>query len=197
MKFNKVEEDLSKKFFKVLDKKYSNASRKYHNWYHILDILSTFDKFTDKIENINALRWAAFYHDAIQSQFSKKNEEKSAALAEKHMKKAGIAEVEIELTKYFILKTKDHFNIEPAEFFDVSLFLDADLSILGVTEFEYEMYAQNIKKEYSFVPNPLFAKGRKAILSRMLESEKIFRLPQFSDYEKQARINIKWELANI
>lgn len=197
MQANSVDEKLSKKFFKVLDKNYNSSGRHYHNWRHINDIVSNFDEYADRVSNLNALKWAAFYHDAIQNQFSKKNEEKSADLAVKHMEKAGLPELLITTVKELILRTKNHFEREINENFDTCLLLDLDLSILGVTPLEYEMYAQKIRKEYAYIPGPMFRNGRKKVLTSILETEAIFRLPQFEEYEKQARENINWELANL
>lgn len=197
MKANNVSDELSKKFFKVLDKKYNSSSRHYHNWRHINDILSHFDEYIDRLSDVNALRWATFYHDVHQSQFSKKNEEKSADLAEKHMIKANLAPLLIESTKDLILRTKSHLEQNIDSNFDACLFLDLDLSILGVGALEYELYAEKIRKEYNLIPGGMYRKGRVKILESFLRSEKIYRLAQFSDYEEQARENISWELNEL
>jgi predicted metal-dependent HD superfamily phosphohydrolase len=80
----------------------------------------------------------------------------------------------------------------------MNIFLDLDLLILGMEREQYVKYAKNIRKEYDFVPDDIYAKERKIILNQYLNSQFIFKTKNFRDlFEKQARNNIKFEIDNI
>jgi predicted metal-dependent HD superfamily phosphohydrolase len=76
-------------------------------------------------------------------------------------------------------------------------FCDLDLSILGSPGKEYDRYAENIRKEYSFVPQDIYAKKRVEILKKFLEGP-IYKTPYFfSKYEERSRVNIQNEIRSL
>ncbi|MCP3871849.1 MAG: hypothetical protein GY699_01640, partial [Desulfobacteraceae bacterium] len=81
---------------------------------------------------------------------------------------------------------------------DEKYLIDIDLMILGSNFELFREYEINIRKEYSFVPNFLFKKGRVKLLNAFLKSQRIYHTDYFfKNYEDQARINLKKALSEL
>ncbi|KPI85114.1 hypothetical protein ABL78_5839 [Leptomonas seymouri] len=122
-----------------------------------------------------------------------------------------------ETTSDYILKTKVHLSVEPAEQLRLSspltpstiakchddplhVFLDLDLSILGQPDAcaYRDRYAANIQREYSHYPQVDFLKGRSAFLSSFLNKPQWYKSAYFFFLlEAQARRNVAEELAEL
>lgn len=75
---------------------------------------------------------------------------------------------------------------------DTGHFLDADMAILAAPEERFAEYDQQIAREYSHLPAPIFRRGRRAFFERLLASEHIFHTPWFRErYEARARANLR------
>lgn len=72
-----------------------------------------------------------------------------------------------------------------------------DLAILAQHKHVYDWYTEAIRKEYSFVPDIDFFKGRIKALNRLLSKEKLYTSPFFEHYEERARNNLRKELSSI
>ncbi|MGZ7283798.1 HD domain-containing protein, partial [Streptococcus pyogenes] len=57
---------------------------------------------------------------------------------------------------------------------DTQVLLDADLAILGASEERYKRYAADIRKEYAWVPEADYRKGRAAVLERFLAAPRLY-----------------------
>lgn len=93
--------------------------------------------------------------------------------------------------------TKTH--LKPRELDSESteqLFLDLDMSILAADREDYDVYTQNVRKEYSHFDDENFVKGRSHFL-KGLDGVKIFRSGLFADLNQKAEENIKWELGKL
>jgi len=78
------------------------------------------------------------------------------------------------------------------------LFLDADLSVLGWQNPDYDEYAKRIWEEYSFYGWEGYCKGRIQVLSKMLEKERLFFTDAIREMlEDKARNNIKAEIERL
>ena len=78
------------------------------------------------------------------------------------------------------------------------LFLDADLAVLGSATNLYDIYAQNVRKEYAFYSDEIYKTGRKKALKMFLKKEKIYISQYFYEqYEDKARKNLKQELKKL
>jgi predicted metal-dependent HD superfamily phosphohydrolase len=91
-----------------------------------------------------------------------------------------------------ILKTKTH---DACEDVDAQVLLDADLAVLGATEPAYRTYADQIRQEYAWVPEPEYRIGRRRVLERFLARPRIFHL--LALLEERARRNIAEEIAGL
>ena len=75
--------------------------------------------------------------------------------------------------------------------------VDIDLAILGSDRREYETYAAAIRKEYQFVRDPEYQKGRSLVLRSFLDRPFIYHTKRFrEELELAARSNLEWEIEN-
>ena len=76
-----------------------------------------------------------------------------------------------------------------------SIFLDADLSILGTSPDNYWKYARAIRNEYNWLTERDYRRGRKQVITTFLSREKIYYTNYFHErLERQARANLKAEI---
>lgn len=155
-----------KTIFKKLVALYSSEGRYYHTLRHIEAMLGFLEERKDRIKNFKALSLATWYHDAIYDSKSKTNELDSAEIMRQDFKELGLPEECIQTVSQLILATEKHQPIPDDT--DCCVFLDGDLSILSRPEHIYTVYTSNIRKEYSWVPEDEYKKGRKAVLENFL-----------------------------
>jgi predicted metal-dependent HD superfamily phosphohydrolase len=178
-------------WFQQLSKHYSEPHRHYHNIQHLEECLTEFDRLRPQASNPLALEFAIFFHDAIYDPRRTDNEEQSAALAAKCLKDASPHLTK--LVSALILTTKAHL---PNDIPDATLLLDIDLSILGKPAARFAEYETQIRKEYSFVPLPIYAEKRATILRNFLSRPKIFTTEFFDGrFETQAQSNLRKSIA--
>lgn len=168
--------------------RYSEPHRAYHTLAHIRRCLDEFELVKNFITRPDAVELALWYHDAIYNTKANDNEEKSAALARTMMRNAGLPDTLRQFVTDCIIATK-HTAV-PADP-DICFLLDIDLSGLGQSENIFDKHGLQIRKEYEWVPERLFASKRTAILQSFLNRPNIYLTQSFrSKYEAQARQNI-------
>lgn len=101
-----------------------------------------------------------------------------------------------------IRATTDHvlpdFASEPAAAQDCALFLDFDLAILGSPAAEFGAYEAAVRREYAWLPEPLWIAGRRAVLEHFLARPAIYVTAQFrASHETAARRNLSEALARL
>ncbi|MEO5930087.1 MAG: hypothetical protein ABIR47_09145, partial [Candidatus Kapaibacterium sp.] len=147
----------------------------------------------DEIRNPDALEFAAWFHDIVYDTRRDDNEEHSARYARDSLRRLGTPESLVERVAGLILFTRDHGA--PADDADALLFLDADLAILGASGDRYRDYSRAIRREYAWVEEERYRRGRRDILEKFLGRERIYRTgSMFARYEMAARANIAAEL---
>lgn len=93
-----------------------------------------------------------------------------------------------------ILATSHHVTRE----LDDQLMLDIDLSILGREPAAFLEYEDQVRREFSWVPEHAFRAGRLKVLSGFLERPRIFSTVELhADYEQQARANLEMSVARL
>lgn len=186
---------LINEFWTEIEQYYSDKKRLYHNLSHLQNLLLELLEVKHKIENQNTILFTLFYHDIIYNSLKSDNEEQSAELAEKRMKRINVPATIIENCKSQILATKNHRNNSDS---DTNFFTDADLSILGKNETIYQTYSKNVRSEYLFYPTEIYNKGRIEVLEHLLNLNRIYKTEYFySKYEVRARLNISNEIKNL
>ncbi|HAX76759.1 MAG TPA: hypothetical protein DCY88_13175 [Cyanobacteria bacterium UBA11372] len=187
---------MSLEIFTDIARAYSSADRHYHNLTHILQVLQIIDQMRPHAQNPAALEFAAWFHDIIYDSKAKDNEEKSAAYATNILKTLKIPSSNIDKVAKIILTTKTHQATEKD--IDTYIFLDADLSILGESSAEYNIYNQAIRKEYSWLSEAEYRWGRIQVLKKFIERERIYLTAEiFEAREIKARQNIQTEIESL
>jgi len=180
---------ISKLWLEILHE-HTKSTRHYHRLTHLEHIYQELEM----LEVTPLLEFATFYHDIVYDASQNDNEEQSAFLAQKRLAELN---VEKELNKkvfQLIIETKTH----QASTKENSLFLDADLAILGATEATYTNYTQQVRKEYAIYDDATYFRGRKKVLKMFLDKDRIYKSKHFHDkYEKQARVNILIEYNSL
>lgn len=192
----RVEPGLGQEVFFELVTAYSSADRFYHNLEHIYHVLETIEQMHSLSLNFPLIQLAAWFHDVIYDPKTKNNEEKSAEYAQVALNSLKIPKTKIETVTNLILSTKTHQAL-PTDI-ESQILVDADLAILGSSESEYRSYAQAIRQEYSWIPDADYRVGRKQVLQRFLQREKIYLTHQlFTALEEKARQNLQAEVAAL
>ncbi len=185
----------AQKSFVLLKGMYNEPHRFYHNLNHIKDCLDEFDIVQHISEHPHELEFAIWYHDAIYDTKAKDNEERSARLAYNTCKLGGLANNFAEIVKGFVLVTK---HIAVPESVDGKLIVDVDLSSLGKPADDFDEQNRNIRREYSWVPEEDYRKGRKDILQGFLDRSSIYLTNFFRKrYGAQAIRNLERSIKQL
>ncbi|UTW56703.1 hypothetical protein [Kordiimonas sp. SCSIO 12610] len=171
---------------------YSSPSRHYHGLRHIEAMLEDLERAKQLTTNNFLATW---FHDAVYIAGAPDNEKKSADWAADSMAALDIHIADIKIVHKRILATKEH---KPLGDLESDSFLDADMTILGTPPDVYARYASNVRKEFAFVPDEMFAKGRSDFIRTTLNTPRIYYTHHFYDrYEAQARKNLQAELTRL
>lgn len=135
---------------------------------------------------------------------AKDNEEQSADLFKDFAREINLPPEETDHIAKWILFTKSHaiaadYEAEcSADFLnDLKLFLDLDLSIFVVSPEEYDVYCDEIRREYIHFQDADFFRGRSAVMSHFLQRSPIYKTAHFQALEHVARSNISREIEEL
>jgi pantetheine-phosphate adenylyltransferase len=186
------------KFLDLVFKNYSGEDRHYHNLEHIAHCLQemlwflsnhTSDSDIDGIKN--QLCAAILGHDIIYGAKQERTDE--VLSAEALIKELGITFN----TAYKLVLATQHMK-EKVEFTELEkLMRSIDLAILGQNWKVYSKYAENIRKEYSFVSDDDYLNGRIKVLEMFVAQDRIFEHDSFIHYESVAKDNLRRELQQL
>jgi predicted metal-dependent HD superfamily phosphohydrolase len=180
--------------FRLLTNAYSKPDRHYHNLQHLDRVLTTIDRFT--LQDPIAVKLAAWFHDFVYNPQAADNELQSAKLASELLTELKLAPTTIDRVHHLILATHGH-QIDPTDL-DRSIFLDADLAILGTPPDQYQIYARSIRQEYSWVADTAYSTGRIQVLESFLSRDRLFCTDLLlNELESQARFNLSQEIAEL
>lgn len=177
----------------ALTRHYSGPDRHYHNLRHVAEVLRLLEQFEAGAADYDALRFAAWFHDAVYDTRSRTNEEESAALAGRALAELGVPPERAEAARRLILATRGHEAEDDVP--DIGLFLDADLSVLGAEEETYLAYSEAIRREYSWVPEAAYREGRLKVLTNFLKRGRLYYTEALAvRLEARARVNLSNEI---
>lgn len=180
--------------FAELVQRYSEPTRHYHNFAHIAKVVPTAVSLMASMK-LCPLIHAAFLHDVIYNTRANDNEERSAEFAGELL--AGLSvnrDIREEVARLILLtKTHETSRNDPPG----CALLDADLAILAAPPAEYDAYAAAIRREYDWVPEAQFRRGRRGVLERFLARPTIYRTEQMRPQEPLARANLAREIASL
>ena len=132
---------------------------------------------------------ALWFHDAIYDVRRSDNEEKSAEWARAELAGHGASAQPAAYVHALVMITR-HSALPRTQ--DEKVLVDIDLSILGADEARFAEYERQIRAEYSFVPEWLFKRKRRAILQSFLDRASIYSTDHFvATLEQKARANLR------
>lgn len=186
-------------FLKIVFANYSGNNRNYHNLEHIVHCLQEMlwlqnnseGKANSSQVNYDQLCAAILAHDIVYG--AKKDVSDEVLSAELLLENLGTAYK----SAYKLILATQHFNDKKKYSAEEKIMRSIDLAILGQDKKLYKKYAENIRKEYSYVDDATYKEGRKKVIEKFLAQEKIFESENFIHYENIARQNLKKELSKL
>lgn len=177
-------------------RRWAEPHRSYHNLDHLGVVLDVADAWPGYADDIDLVRLALFFHDAVYDPRAADNEERSADLATAQLTRCGVPPAACAEVHRLVRLTAGH-RVEPSDR-NGSLMADADLAVLAWDWPSYRAYAQAIRAEYAHVPDEQFRAGRTAVLEGLLALPALYRIaPLRAQWEAKARANVKRELAEV
>jgi predicted metal-dependent HD superfamily phosphohydrolase len=175
--------------FAQLTAAYAEPGRAYHTAEHVRESLAQLDLTRDLAQHPDEVEAALWFHDAVYLPGASDNEEQSAVLARTALS-AGAVPAEVSHRIAALVLATRHLTIPSAP--DEQLLCDIDLSVLGRPAAEFDEFEKRIRREYAWVPEPIYRRERSAVLSRFLRRRSIYQTDQFRlRYEVLARANIE------
>ncbi|MFJ4485261.1 hypothetical protein ACIP3D_23215 [Streptomyces longwoodensis] len=177
----------------ALLRRWQEPQRHYHTLTHLAAVLDHVDTLQAYADDPDAVRLAAWFHDAVYLPDRSENEERSAALAERALPEAGVPERTTAEVARLVRLTVTHDPADDDR--NGQVLCDADLAILASAPSVYAAYTAAVREEYHFVPNDAFRAGRAAVLRQLLDLPRLFRTPHGAErWEATARYNLGAEL---
>jgi predicted metal-dependent HD superfamily phosphohydrolase len=180
-----------------LARRWGEPQRRYHTLRHLDAVLRAVDALEQgSPADADAVRLAAWFHDAVYAPDRSGNEERSARLAERVLAELRLPPGAVGECARLVRLTVDH-DPRPGDA-NGELLCDADLAVLGGSPPAYAAYAAAVREEFAFVPDPDFRTGRAAVLRQLLALPRLFRTPGGVEaYQERARANLTAELAEL
>ena len=181
--------------FGQLSAAYAEPARAYHTAEHIEDCLTQLDQSQGAAQHPDEVETAIWFHDAVYLPGSPDNEDRSAHLARSTLVESGVPAPLADRIAELILTTR-HVVIPTDR--DAALLCDIDLSILGTPPDAFAEFECRIRREYAWVPEPVYRSARSEILRGFLGRRAIYQSDGFrSRYEGQARQNLERLVAKL
>lgn len=182
-----------------LRKRHAEPQRHYHDWTHVSALLRHFESVEERIADREAVLYAILFHDSVYDPQAKDNEHRSAALLLESSPPIGASS--LALAHSMIIATHRHAmpdDLDPGAARDCAHFLDMDLAILGADRARFDLYEEQVRREYAHVPDDAFRTGRAKVLRGFLARETLY----FSDwgqqrFEARARENCRRSIAAL
>jgi predicted metal-dependent HD superfamily phosphohydrolase len=176
--------------------RYAAAGRAYHDLRHLDEVLRNVDELAEVAQDPEAVRLAAWFHDAVYDPTAHDNEERSAHLAETVLSGLRVAVPRVAEVARLVRVTATH-EVSATDA-DAAVLCDADLAILAADAGRYEEYAAAVRREYAHLSDADFARGRTAVLRGLLAHRPLFRTAAArTGWEAPARENVTAELARL
>lgn len=181
--------------FEKLRAAYTERHRHYHTGEHINQCLAELDSVRHLAHEPDEVELALWFHDAVYVTRSKDNESKSAKWAAEFLKLNAVDAGRIQRVHALIMATThDASSDDP----DGRLLIDIDLSILGADQESFSRFEKNVRKEYWWVPNPIFRRTRATILQSFLDRPSVYANAYFrARLENAARRNLAMAITHL
>jgi len=176
--------------------RYAEPHRRYHGLGHLDDVLRHVDDLASAARQVEVVRLAAWFHDAVYDPTATDNEERSARLAEVALVGMRVDSLVAAEVARLVRVTADH--APPPGDTDGAVLCDADLAVLASAPAAYGAYVDAVRAEYDHLDDATFASGRAAVLRRLLDRDPLFSTDEGRQrWESSARANVTAELARL
>lgn len=177
----------------VLLRAWADPDRHYHNLDHVDFLLTGLDEHREMASNPIAVELAIWYHDVVLDPRSSHNEEDSAAYAWTCLTAAGLDPALAHHVCQLVLATR---HTDPPRTPDEALLVDLDLAVLGSEEGAFDRFETAVRREYDWLDDTAFWRGRAALFERFLTREWLFHTARFRvRFEQPARRNLERSMA--
>lgn len=174
---------------------YSESHRSYHTIAHLEACLDQFDWARSNARSQPEVEAALWLHDVIYLPRAGDNESRSARFAGTFLRSAGAPPASTIHVETHILSTAH--TVQPTDT-DSQLVVDIDLSILGQSADTYDQFERSIRKEYAWVPWPLYRRKRLEILRSFARRASIYATDVFRErLERAARVNLERAISRL
>jgi predicted metal-dependent HD superfamily phosphohydrolase len=176
--------------------RWAEQHRAYHDLAHLSEVLERVDLLAAEADRPDAVRLAAWFHDAVYAPTADDNEERSAQLAETSLTRLRLAPDLVDEVTRLVRLTATH-DVGPGDA-NGAVLCDADLAVLAADDLRYSSYVEGVRREYAHVDDAAFARGRAAVLRSLLDRPAMFRTQHgMQAWEATARRNITAELESF
>ena len=170
----------------------SDEKRYYHNIWHVAELLRHLEAHQADISDPEAIQWAILYHDYCSDGWLRCGVKASARRASDVLVELGAPLRLRSKVQRYILATEHHL---PTDDRDLAYLLDFDLAILAARPDRYNAYVGDVRREYRWLPTPVFRRRRNAFLRRYLGRAHLYQTDAFRrTREAAARANMQAEL---
>jgi predicted metal-dependent HD superfamily phosphohydrolase len=175
--------------------RWAEPHRRYHDLSHLRGVLDGVEALAVLADDPDAVRLAAWYHDAVYAGDSD-DEENSALLAESELAALDVEPAFLAEVGRLVRMTVRH---DPAaDDRNGQVLSDADLAVLALPPAEYRANTARVRAEHSHVGEAEFRVGRARIISELLAASAVYRTePGRRLWEDAARANLTAELASL
>jgi predicted metal-dependent HD superfamily phosphohydrolase len=175
---------------------YAEPTRRYHTLAHLADVLTRVDTLADVAVDLDVVRLAAWFHDAVYDPAAADNEERSAALAGRALARLRLGRPVVAEVARLVRLTATH---DPGpDDRDGAVLCDADLGVLALDPVGYAAYVAAVRAEYGQLSDGAWRSGRSAVLRGLLDRPHLFATSLGRDrWEAAARANVSAELAAL
>ncbi|MES2890090.1 MAG: N-methyl-D-aspartate receptor NMDAR2C subunit [Pseudomonadota bacterium] len=172
---------------------YREPQRHYHTLQHLQECLALFDSVrSSSTEHPAEVGLALWFHDAIYEVHRHDNEARSADWAVRVAGRAGLPTAATQRLRELVLVTR---HDGAARTRDEQCLVDIDLAILGASPERFDEYEAQVRREYRWVPGPLFRSKRREILKVFLARQPLYHSDALAQrLEAPARTNLQRSL---
>jgi predicted metal-dependent HD superfamily phosphohydrolase len=183
--------------------RWNAPERRFHNFKHLLSVLSRVDELTEETHEPDLVRLAAWYHGAVfasdlaatRANKGGEDEVASAEVAFSELTALGVPEAKARRVHSLVVHLARHTS-DPSDP-DSAVLCDADLAMLAVEPQRYKAYLEELRAEYAHIPVHDFLVARQHILRKLLARTSLFISPLSERWEEPARQNLAAELARV
>lgn len=174
---------------------WNESHRRYHTTQHLRECLQHFAEVGDQAQHPAEVELALWFHDAFYDPRREDNELLSADWARQSVQQAGLPPEVGDRVHALVMATQhDAVPADP----DAQLLVDIDLAILGAEPDRFDEFDQQVRAEYTHVPDESFRVGRARILNSFLARPRLYSTPHFyAALEQRARANLRRAVARL